>query len=321
MKRQKIAVLIPCYNEAATIGKVVKDFKKSLPEAEVYVYDNNSTDDTVKIAKKNGATVKREIRQGKGNVVRTMFRDIDADAYILVDGDDTYPADAAKDLIKPILDDNVDMVIGDRLSSTYFAENKRFGHNIGNKLVRKLINTTFRANIQDIMTGYRAFSYDFVKTFPILSKGFEIETEMTIHALDKNLNLVELPVQYRDRPQGSYSKLNTIPDGIRVIKTFFNLVREYKPLFFFSTVAALLLLIALILGTSIVIEFIQTGLVPRLPTFILSAILVVAALLSFMTGLILDSIARKGRQYFELKLNEITQQKNNWEQHAKAIKK
>ncbi len=239
-EKQKIAVLIPCYNESKTIKKVVEDYKKALPEAKIYVYDNNSTDKTDVIAKKAGAIVRYEYRQGKGNVIRTMFREIDADCYLMIDGDDTYPAENAKEMCDLILNGKADMVIGDRLSSTYFTENKRPFHNFGNKIVRWLINHLFKNKVKDIMTGYRAFSYEFVKGFPVLSKGFEIETEMTIHAVDKNFKLIEIPVNYRDRPEGSVSKLNTYSDGLKVLKTIATLFKEYKPFGFFSFLAVLL---------------------------------------------------------------------------------
>lgn len=229
---KKIAVLIPCYNEAKTIEKVIKDYKKALPMADIYVYDNNSTDKTADIAKKNDTIVVHEYRQGKGNVIRSMFRDIDADCYLMIDGDDTYPSENAKEMCDLVLEGKADMVIGDRLSSTYFRENKRPFHNFGNRIVRFLINKLFKNDIKDIMTGYRAFSYDFVKNFPVLSKGFEIETEMTIHAVDKNFKIVEIPVTYRDRPEGSSSKLNTYSDGIKVLKTIATLFKEYKPMSF-----------------------------------------------------------------------------------------
>ena len=235
----KIAVLIPCYNESKTIAKVVSDYKAVLPTADIYVYDNNSKDDTDKIANEAGAIVRYERRQGKGNVIRTMFREIDADCYIMIDGDDTYPAENAAEMCRLVLEEKVDMVIGDRLSSTYFEENKRPFHNFGNSLVRGLINRLFHANVKDIMTGYRAFSKPFVKHFPVLSQGFEIETEMTIHALDKNFYIREVPVQYRDRPEGSVSKLNTYSDGAKVLMTIARLFREYKPFLFFSIVAVL----------------------------------------------------------------------------------
>lgn len=297
------AVLIPCYNESKTIGKVVRDFKQQLPDAHIYVYDNNSTDGTDAIARDAGATVRYEHRQGKGNVVRAMFRDIDADCYLMIDGDDTYPAEYAPQMVREVLDNRTDMVIGDRLSSTYFAENKRRFHGGGNVLVRGLVNALFGGSVKDIMTGYRAFSPTFVKSFPILSTGFEIETEMTIHALDKNLSLVELPVSYRDRPQGSQSKLNTIPDGIRVLKTIFRLFKDYRPLLFFGVVSLILLAAAVLLFVPIFIEFIETGLVPRFPTLIASGFIALAALLSFVCGLILDTEGKKARQNFEVQLN------------------
>ena len=261
----KIAVLIPCYNEAKTIGKVVKDFRAALPEAEVYVYDNNSTDGTDRVAGEAGATVRYERRQGKGNVIRTMFREIDADAYLMIDGDDTYPAEHAREMIDRVLDHNADMVVGDRLSSTYFTENKRMFHNTGNKLVRGLVNRIFGGKITDLMTGYRAFSYQFVKSFPVLSKGFEIETEMSIHALDKNLAVECVPVGYRDRPEDSPSKLNTYSDGFKVLKTIGRLFKEYRPMPFFGLIALVLVILAVVLFIPILVEFFRTGLVPALP--------------------------------------------------------
>lgn len=299
----KIAVLIPCYNESQTIAKVVTDFKAALPEADIYVYDNNSTDHTDEIARKAGAIVRYEYRQGKGNVIRSMFRDIDADCYLMIDGDDTYPAEHAREMVDLVLERHVDMVIGDRLSSTYFQENKRPFHNIGNRAVRFLINKIFNNQIQDIMTGYRAFSPVFVKSFPVLSKGFEIETEMTIHALDKNMHLAEVPVTYRDRPEGSVSKLNTYMDGIKVIKTIFNLYRQYKPLSFFGSAAALMTLLAAILFIPVFLEYLQTGLVLRFPTLIVAGFVFLGAMLLFFAGLILDSITQKHRQLFEIQLN------------------
>ena len=303
MKKSKIAVLIPCYNEAKTIEKVVKDYKKALPEADIYVYDNNSSDNTDKIAKKAGAIVKYEYRQGKGNVIRSMFRDIEANCYLMIDGDDTYPAENAKEMCDLVLSGRADMVIGDRLSSTYFTENKRPFHNFGNVLVRKLINTLFKNNIKDIMTGYRAFSYDFVKGFPVLSKGFEIETEMTIHAVDKNYKLVEIPVQYRDRPEGSVSKLNTYSDGFKVIKTIATLFKEYKPAIFFDLVAILFVIIATLIGLPAYIGYFQTGEVAKFPSLIVSCFGFTVALLMFMTGVILQVIAKKQKQNYELYLN------------------
>ena len=300
MKEKKIAILIPCYNESKTISKVVKDYKKVLPEADIYVYDNNSTDGTDEIAKKAGAIVRYEYKQGKGNVIRSMFKQIDADCYIMIDGDDTYPAESAKEMCEYILDRKADMVIGDRLSSTYFKENKRAFHNFGNVLVRFLINTLFKSKVKDIMTGYRAFSYDFVKTFPILSKGFEIETEMTIHSLDKNFKLVEIPVQYRDRPKGSVSKLNTYSDGFKVIKTIIRLFREYKPKLFFGIIGTVFVIISLVFAVPVFIEYFKTGLVPRIPTLIFSGFMLMIGMISYTCGIILEGVTKKHRQLFEL---------------------
>ena len=297
---KKIAILIPCYNESLTIEKVIKDYKKVLPNADIYVYDNNSSDGTDEIAKRAGAIVRYEYRQGKGNVIRTMFREIEADCYLMIDGDDTYPAEHAKEMCDYVLNGQADMVIGDRLSSTYFDENKRAFHNFGNVLVRWLINKLFRSNIRDIMTGYRAFSYDFVKTFPILSKGFEIETEMTIHSLDKNLLLKEIPVQYRDRPAGSVSKLNTVSDGIKVIKTITRLFKEYKPQVFFSIFGILFLIISLCFGIPVFIEYFKTGLVKRFPTLIFSGFMLIISVLSFVCGIILEVVVKKHKQLYEL---------------------
>lgn len=301
----KIAVLLPCFNESATIGKVVRDFRHVLPEAVIYVYDNNSTDDTAEIAASAGAVVVHEYRQGKGNVIRSMFRDIDADCYIIADGDDTYPAESARQMADLVLNKGVDMVIGDRLSSTYFKENKRPFHNTGNRLVRSLINHFFKSNIKDIMTGYRAFSPLFVKSFPVLSKGFEIETEMTIHALDKNFLIEEIPVQYRDRPEGSVSKLNTFSDGAKVLTTIAALVREYRPLSFFSWIAVILWAIALIFFIPVLAEYFQTGLVARFPTLIVSGVVATFGILLWVCGIILDVVTKKHRQLYELELNEI----------------
>ena len=307
---KKIAILIPCYNESKTIEKVIKDYKKVLPEADIYVYDNNSKDNTDEIAKKAGAIVRYERKQGKGNVIRTMFKEIEADCYLIIDGDDTYPAENAREMCNYVLEQNVDMVIGDRLSSTYFQENKRPFHNLGNKAVRGLINKLFKNNIKDIMTGYRAFSYEFVKTFPVLSKGFEIETEMTIHAVDKNMNLKEIPVSYRDRPEGSVSKLNTYSDGLKVLKTIAMLCKEYRPGLFFNILAILFLIISLILGIPVVTEFFNTGLVPRFPTLIVSGISLLISILLCITGIILQVIVKKHRQLFEIYLNQINILKN-----------
>lgn len=299
----KIAVLIPCYNESATVAKVVTDYKNALPEADIYVYDNNSTDGTDELAREAGAIVKYEYRQGKGNVIRSMFRQIDADCYLMIDGDDTYPAEHAREMCDLVLNKEVDMVIGDRLSSTYFEQNKRPFHNAGNKAVRLLINKIFNSNVKDIMTGYRAFSRTFVKNFPVLSKGFEIETEMTIHALDKNFLLEEVPVDYRDRPEGSVSKLNTVSDGIKVIMTIFRLFSEYKPLKFFSILAALLALLGSGFLIPVLVDYFETGLVERFPTlFVCVACFIIAALL-LMCGIILHAVAKKHRMLFELWLN------------------
>ena len=303
MKDKKIAVLIPCYNEAVTIEKVIKDYKKALPSADIYVYDNNSTDGTDKIAKKAGAIVRYEYRQGKGNVIRTMFREIDADCYLMIDGDDTYPSENAKEMCDLVLSGRADMVIGDRLSSTYFSENKRPFHNFGNRIVRFLINFLFKNKVKDIMTGYRAFSKEFVKGFPVLSKGFEIETEMTIHAVDKNFKLVEVPVDYRDRPKGSVSKLNTYSDGIKVIRMIATLFKEYKPFYFFGLFALLFLILALIFGIPVVVEYFKIGLVPRFPTLIVASIFLVLSMLLWITGIILEVIVKKHKQLYELYLN------------------
>lgn len=301
----KVAVLIPCYNESATVAKVVRDYREALPEATVYVYDNNSTDGTDELARAAGAVVRYERRQGKGNVIRTMFRDIEAQCYLMIDGDDTYPAEDARAMVDKVMVDGYDMVVGDRLSSTYFTENKRPFHNSGNVLVRKLVNSFFKGNVTDIMTGYRAFSRLFVKSFPVLSKGFEIETEMTIHALDKNLALASVPVGYRDRPVGSESKLNTFSDGFKVLRTVARLFKDYKPLPFFGIIAGVLMLFALILLFPVLTEFTQTGLVPRLPTFVAACFMALFSLLSLTCGLILDTENKKSRQNFELQMTII----------------
>lgn len=304
----RIAVLVPCWNESLTIEKVVKDFKKVLPEAVVYVYDNNSTDGTADIAMKAGAVLRHEYRQGKGNVIRSMFRDIDADCYVMVDGDDTYPAEYARDMVNLVLEGKADMVIGDRLSSTYFEENKRPFHNSGNVLVRRFINMFWGENaheIKDVMTGYRAFSPMFVKTFPILSKGFEIETEMTIHALDKNLLLANVPVTYRDRPDGSVSKLHTFRDGFKVLKTIFMLYKDYRPLRFFSISAVVMALISIILFIPVFHEYMVTGLVPKMPTLVTSGFFMMAALAFFGIGLVLDTEVKNARKNLEIQMNMI----------------
>lgn len=308
---KKIAVLIPCYNESVTIKKVVEDYKKVLPEADIYVYDNNSNDHTDRIAKKAGAIVKYEYKQGKGNVIRSMFKDIDADCYLMIDGDDTYPCENAREMCELVLSNKADMVIGDRLSSTYFTENKRPFHNFGNVLVRGLINTLFKSKVKDIMTGYRAFSYEFVKTFPVLSKGFEIETEMTIHALDKNFLLKEIPVDYRDRPKGSESKLNTFSDGFKVLKTIGRLFKEYKPMIFFGLISLLFLIISICFGIPVFIEYFKTGLVPRFSSLIVSGFLMTISILMFVCGIILEVVVKKHRQLFELILIERKHEKYN----------
>lgn len=305
----KTAVLIPCYNEELTIKKVILDFKKALPKADIYVYDNNSTDNSYEIAKDTGAIVKREYRQGKGNVVRSMFRDIDADCYILVDGDDTYPAEASKEIEELILSKKADMIIGDRLSSTYFEENKRRFHNSGNKLVRKLINTIFKSDISDIMTGMRGFSYEFVKSFPISSKEFEIETEMTIFALNHNFLIKELPIEYRDRMDGSESKLNTFSDGYKVISLLFGLFRDIRPLFFFSLVTLVLLIIAGLYFFPILIDFYRTGFVEKVPTLITVGVVAIVAVIIFFTGVVLHVIRKQHDENFEHHLNLIAQNK------------
>ncbi len=309
--KNKIAVLIPCYNESKTIEKVVTEYKKALPEADIYVYDNNSTDGTDEMAKKAGAIVRYEKKQGKGNVIRSMFRQIEADCYLMIDGDDTYPAENAREMCDYVLNDGVDMVIGDRLSSTYFTENKRPFHNLGNRIVRFAINTIFHSKINDIMTGYRAFSYEFVKSYPILSKGFEIETEMTIHAIDKNFTLKEIPVQYRDRPEGSVSKLNTYKDGVKVIGTIATLFKEYKPGLFFNLISLLIFVISAILAIPVFIEYTKTGLVPRFPTLIVASILLVISLLLTTTSIILQVVVKKNKQMFEMMVNQIKIMSNN----------
>jgi len=304
----KIAVLIPCYNEEKTIEKVIKDFQRELPEANIYVYDNNSTDETANIAKKAGAIVRYEKRQGKGNVVRTMFREIDAECYIITDGDDTYPAENVREMVSMVLNEKADMVIGDRLSSTYFTENKRAFHNLGNRLVKLATNIMYKGKITDIMTGYRAFSYPFVKTFPILSKGFELETEMTIHALDKNLIIKNIIVEYKDRSEGSKSKLNTYSDGFKIIRKIITSYKNYKPFAFFSLLSTLLSLIGIIFLVPVVIGYIETGLVPKLPSFIASVFFFLCAIQSFFCGMILDNIVKKNKQDFEIKYTEYTEQ-------------
>lgn len=298
----KIAVLIPCYNEEKTVQKVVSDFKRVLPEAVVYVYNNNSTDRTAELAQKAGAVVRNEYMQGKGNVIRRMFREIDAQCYIMADGDDTYPAEDAPEMARLVLEQQADMVVGDRLSSTYFTENTRPFHNLGNRLVRGSIQLLFRNNIKDIMTGYRAFSYEFVKTFPVISKGFEIETEMSIHAVNANMHLENVIIGYRDRPEGSVSKLNTYSDGFKVLRTIARLYRVYKPLGFFGLIAAFLFLLAALFFVPVLNTYAQTGLVPNFPTLIVCGFTVMASLQSLFSGLILETIRQKNRQDFEINL-------------------
>ena len=296
--RDKIAVLIPCYNEGSTVARVVSDYKEAFPEAVVYVYDNNSTDNTIEEALKAGAVVRKEFKQGKGNVIRSMFKDIDADCYIMADGDCTYPP--CKDMAEYILIDGYDMVVGDRLSSTYFKENKRPFHGIGNRVVRWLVNKLFNVHIHDIMTGSRAFSYKFVKTFPVLSRGFEIETEMSIHSAFHNLSIKEIKVDYKDRPDGSISKLSTFSDGIKVLKTIVRLFKEYKPMLFFGSLSFIFLVIAFIFGVPVFIEYFRTGLVARFPTLIFSGVMLITSQLLGVAGVILEVIVKKNRQLFEM---------------------
>lgn len=298
----KIAVLLPCYNESKTIAKVIGDFKEILPEAVIYVYDNNSSDGTDSIAMEAGAVVRYEYQQGKGNVIRRMFRDIDAECYIMADGDDTYPAEFSVEMAKKVIEKHVDMVVGDRLSSTYFTENKRPFHNFGNSLVRGTINRLFKSNIKDIMTGYRAFSYRFAKTFPVLSKGFEIETEMSIHAVDKNMFVENVVIDYRDRPEGSESKLSTYSDGIKVLITIAKLYKNYKPFGFFSIFAVILAAVGVGFFIPVLLEFAATGLVTKMPTLIVSGFTIMAAIQSFFSGMILSTIHQKNRQDFEAQL-------------------
>ncbi len=307
----KIAVLIPCYNEEKTIEKVVSDVKEALPEAVVYVYDNNSTDKTAELAIKAGAVLRHEYKQGKGNVIRRMFREIDAECYLMIDGDDTYPLDCARELVDKVLERQADMVVGDRLSSTYFTENKRPFHNFGNSLMRTCINSLFRSEIKDIMTGYRAFSYEFVKTFPVVSTGFEIETEMTIHAVNYNMQVENVVVQYRDRPEGSESKLNTLRDGMRVIRKMLQLYKNYKPLQCFGLIAVLLVLAATIFFVPVVIEYIESGLVPKFPTLIVCGFMVLAGIQSLFAGIILDVTVAKDRRDFEYRLNRVNVEKKS----------
>lgn len=299
----KIAVLIPCYNEAVTVQKVVRDFHRVLPEAVIYVYDNNSTDKTAELAAEAGAVVRHEYQQGKGNVIRRMFREVDAECYIMVDGDDTYPADAAPAMAQKVLERKADMVVGDRLSSTYFEENKRPFHNMGNTLVRWAINTLFHTSIKDVMTGYRAFSYQFVKTFPVLSKGFEIETEMSIHAADKNMYVENVVIEYRDRPEGSKSKLNTCVDGIKVLVTIADLFRHYQPMAFFGAISAVLAALGIGFMIPVLIDYSHTGLVERFPTLIVCGFVLLTSIISCFSGMILQTMIHKNRQDFEMELH------------------
>lgn len=301
----KIAVLIPCFNEEKTIEKVIRDFQKKLPDAIIYVYDNNSTDRTSEVAKAAGAVVKYEYKQGKGNVIRRMFREIDAQCYIMTDGDDTYSAEFAVEMVNLVFERNADMVVGDRLSSTYFIENKRPFHNFGNSLVRWTINISFRSDIKDIMTGYRAFSYKFIKSFPVLSTGFEIETEMSIHAVDKNLQVENVIINYRDRPEGSISKLNTFSDGIKVLKTIFKLFRNYRPLLFFGIIAFVLSVLSVYFFVPVLTDYFRTGLVMRFPTLIVCCFAMLIALQSLFSGIVLDTIRQKDLQDFEMHLYHI----------------
>ena len=305
----KIAVLIPCYNEEKTIGKVVRDVKEALPEATVYVYDNNSVDKTVELALEAGAIVRHEDKQGKGNVIRRMFREINAQCYLMIDGDDTYPLDCAAQMVDRVLTYHADMVVGDRLSSTYFTENKRPFHNFGNSLMRIGINGLFRADIKDIMTGYRAFSYEFVKTFPVFSKGFEIETEMTIHAVNYGLQVDNVVVEYRDRPEGSESKLNTYRDGMKVIFKMLQLYKNYRPMGFFGLLSLVLVAVAAILFIPIFVDYLATGLVPRFPTLIVSGFMVLAGIQAFFAGMILSILAAKDKKDFEYRYTKLAGEK------------
>jgi glycosyltransferase involved in cell wall biosynthesis len=314
---KKIAVLIPCYNEELTIEAVIKDFKNVIPEADIYVYDNNSKDNTAQIAKELGAIVVPEYRQGKGNVVRSMFREIEADCYIMVDGDDTYPAEDAYRVAQLVLENKADMAIGDRLSSTYFTENKRPFHNTGNKLVRTLINKIFKSEVKDIMTGCRAFNRTFVKSFPILSKGFEIETEMSIHALDKRFLIREVPIAYRDRPDGSESKLNTFSDGFRVLKTILNLYKDYKPLSFFGLISGILFIIGALMMIPVLSGYLRTSLVAKFPTLIVAIGLLTSSLVSLGCGLILDTVKKHSDQFYEISLNMLEMYKPNSKSECK----
>ena len=302
----EIAVLIPCYNEGLTVEKVIRDYRRVLPEATIYVYDNNSTDGTDEIARRAGAVVRYERKQGKGNVIRSMFRDIDAKVYLMIDGDDTYPCENAREMCDLVAGREVDMVVGDRLSSTYFTQNKRPFHNFGNSLVRGLINRLFHSDIQDIMTGYRAFSYRFVKTFPVLSRAFEIETEMTIHAVDKNLNVANVVVDYRDRPEGSQSKLSTYSDGAKVLGTIARLFKDYKPMAFFSVLALVLFVLGLGFFLPVFFTYLRVGMVEKFPRMIVSCFVMLTAILSLFCGVLLSTLVGQHRQLFELRLNDVS---------------
>ena len=312
----KIAVLIPCYNEEKTIEKVIADAKAALPEAVVYVYDNNSTDKTVELATAAGAVVRHEYMQGKGNVIRRMFREIEAKCYVMVDGDDTYPMEFAPEMVDKVLNHNADMVVGDRLSSTYYQENKRPFHNFGNSFVQKSINTLFQCDIKDIMTGYRAFGYQFVKTFPVMSKGFEIETEMTIHAVNNNMQVENVIVEYRDRPEGSESKLNTYSDGMKVIFTIIRLFREYKPMAFFALLSFILMAVSVGFFVPVLLDYIETGLVAKFPTLIVCGFVALAAVQSFFAGMILQNIKQRDRKEFELNLIRMHMEGSNTSEDA-----
>ncbi|WP_159723082.1 glycosyltransferase family 2 protein [Enterococcus sp. CSURQ0835] len=308
----KIAILIPCYNEGLTIKKVINDFQRELPQAQIYVYDNNSTDDTYTIAVNAGAIVKKEPRQGKGNVIRQMFFDIEADYYLMVDGDDTYPAEACHQLLAELENEQADMVIGDRLSNgTYFDENKRAFHDFGNNLVKNSINYLYQADIKDVMTGYRGFNRIFVKSFPVMSSGFQIETEFTIHALDKRFKLVEIPIDYRDRPEGSESKLNTFSDGFKVLKTIFKMCKDYKPMFFFSIWFALFFILGLLVGMPVIVEFVKTGYITKVPSAVLATGIMILALLLLVTGFILDTVVTDDKKQYELNLYRLYAEKRS----------
>ena len=318
--KDRIAVLIPCYNEGATVEKVVRDFRRVLPEAAIYVYDNNSTDDTAGLARRAGAIVRRERMQGKGSVIRRMFREIDADCYIMTDGDDTYPAENAPEMARLVLEEQADMVVGDRLSSTYFAENKRPFHNAGNSLVRGTINSLFRSDIKDIMTGYRAFSYEFVKTYPVLAQGFEIETDMTIHAINRRMQVRNVIVDYRDRPDGSVSKLNTFKDGAKVLMTIVKLYKDYRPFEFFGLLALVLAVLSGIFVAPVLSEFFRTGLVPRFPTLIACCVTLLAALLLFIAGMILSTLQAKDRRDFEFQSQQVNTEHRRLSQEETAVR-